>query len=85
MLLSGNIVMHLEHYPVFEPDLNFTVPGKFPEAPFRANLTPLGLQKLHAALVAFAPPRQGPRLKFRKGASETISPALAPNNTIIEI
>ena len=37
----------------FEPDLNSMVPSKFQEAPFRTNITPLGLQKLSVALVPF--------------------------------
>ena len=63
---------------IFEPNLNLTVPGKFLEAPFQTNITPLALQKLPVALVQFAPPRQGPCLKFRRRALETLLPALVP-------
>ena len=60
----------------FESNLNFTAPVKFQEAAFRTNPIALEFQKIPVALGPFAPQGQGPRLNFRRGASETLSPAL---------
>ena len=58
-------------------DLNFEVPFKFLETPFRTYPAPLGPQKFPVVLVPIAPPLLGPRRKFRRGASETLSSALS--------
>ena len=71
----GSVIFlkNVRGYYIFLTSIEFMVPDKFAEAPFRTNLTSLGLQKLPVVPVQFAPTRQGPRLKFSGGLGDTLA------------